>query len=628
MSEALFVEFYSLEFKTDSSADRRCAAVLPGRDRCSQLFSLDSASKLHALHGKLHDHDHDHDDEIDNAARAHILWQIAKLSLCEAHAQDRNITAAVLQWESQIQSRVRVRPADPQTPLAKTVKKQSQIVFTDYTSEKSKIKPDNPMHIDRQVRGVLGRKIENRDKEASHLYVFSCEGAEGLYKVGVGQYITRVIEQGKCYSGLKLHCFVECPNAKMFESVVHEEFRQYRRKHMCTHCMNKKGNPVQHEEWLQAPLRDILDSVTAWSLYSRMLYGDGLSIDRNYQNLPAPGFLSRPDRWRRWALAETMRWMDTVSSQVALVPEIPKATEIKGSESESESESEYESASEAASVFSGHGGPSDTPGTTPDITPLTNPESLDDKRDYYSLSPVPAKKNTGSADLPGENEEDEGEWANSHQHVERALFTSPDFKKPIVPHSTIENNAANLDANDASHTSSTDTPLASSTSVDDGVRRVLEEITQQSGKPGTIYLTPPHPEKESFKLYFRRKGVSRDKECYSITKSHFEIECTNTQAIKKLVLAEFDGRTHTGTCGTGGCSTKHRDWINAPGKDIEASLRAWTALMKAGYKRIDIPGENLSRGADRWRKWAMEMAGKGKEEDERKAATKVEKQPA
>ncbi|KAL4747062.1 hypothetical protein BDW72DRAFT_183708, partial [Aspergillus terricola var. indicus] len=588
MSEARFIDFHFLKFKPDSSADRRCAAVLsPGRDRCNELYSLDSATKLHALYGKLHD-----DDEIDTAARAPILEQIARLCLCEAHAQDRHIAAAVIQWESHFQSRARVHSADPQTPLTKCVKDQGQIVFTNYTPEKSKIKPDNPAHIDRQVRRVLGGKIENEHEKASHLYVFSYEGAEGLYKVGRGQHITRVTEQEKCYPGLKLQCFVECPNADLFESVVHEEFRQYRRKHTCTDCRKEKGKPVQHGEWFQAPLRDILDSVTAWSLYSRMLYGDGLSIDRNYQNLPTPGFLSRPDRWRRWALAETMRWMDMVPSQVAIVPERPKPTEIK------ESESEYESASEVASVFSGHGGLSDTPGTTPGITPLTDPESLENKRDYYTLSPVPVKRHTSPVDLSRENEDDEDEWENSHQRVERALFTSPQLKKPKDPHSTRESCAAKSDTSSGSHTSLTGIPLPSITSVDDGVRRVLEEITQLSEKPGTIYLTPPHPEKESYKIYSRRKGASRRKECYSNPNPHFEIECTNTQAIQKLVLAEFGGRTHTGTCGTGGCSTKHRDWINAPGKDIEASLGAWTALMEAGYERTDVPGKNFSRSAD------------------------------
>ncbi|KAL4738221.1 hypothetical protein BDV11DRAFT_206136 [Aspergillus similis] len=516
MSKAVFIEFHSLDFKADSSADRRCAAVLsPGRDRCSELFSLDSASKLHALYGKLHDND----DINDNAARAHVLEQIARLCLCEAHAEDHNVTAAVLQWESHIQSRAGVRPADPQTPITKNVKDQGQIFITKYTPEKSKIKPDNPTDIDRQVRRVLAERFENKDKAATHLYVFSYEGAKDLYKVGLTQHLTRVTEQEKCYSKLKLHCFVECPNAALFESVVHEEFRQYRRKYMCQHCRNKKGDPVQHKEWFQAPLRDILDSVTAWSLYARMLYGDGLSIDRNYQNLPTPGFLSRPDRWRRWALAETMRWMDMEPSQVAIVPERPKPTEIK------ESESEYESASETASVFSGHGSPLETPGTTPGttpgITPLTNPKSLDNKRDYYTLSPAPAKGHTGPVDLPGEDEEDEDDWENSHRRVERALFTSPHFKKPIGPHSTGESSAANLDASSASHTSSADIPSASSTSVDDGVRRVLEEITQLSEKPGTIYLTPAHPEKKSYKIYSRRKGASRSKECYSNQKPHF-----------------------------------------------------------------------------------------------------------
>ncbi|KAL4982899.1 hypothetical protein BDW68DRAFT_169906 [Aspergillus falconensis] len=352
-----------------------------------------------------------------------------------------------------------------------------------------------------------------------------------------------------------------------------------------------------------------------------MLYGDGLSTDGNYQTLPAPGFLSRPDRWRRWALAETMRWMDMTPSQVAIVPERSMPTETN------ESESIDESASEAASVFSGHGDLSDTPGSTPGTTPLTSPESLDDKRDYYAVSPAPARRRTDPVDLSSGGE-DEDDWDDSHQRVERALFPSPHPKELKSHLSTRESSTANLDANLVPHTSPTDIPSTSSTSVDEGVRRVLENIAELPEKPGTIYLTPPHPEKKSYKIYFRRKEASRTRECYSIPDPYFKIECTNTQGIQKLVLAEFGGLTHSDTCGTGGCRTKHRDWINAPGKDIEESLRAWTALMEVGYARADVPGENLSRGADRWRKWAMETARKGKEEERRNAATNGMKLPA
>ncbi|KAL4971826.1 hypothetical protein BDW66DRAFT_155272 [Aspergillus desertorum] len=608
MSEARLVEFHALEFMTDSSADRRCPALLsPGKDRCSALFSLDSASKIRALYGRLHD-----DDETDNAARAQILEQIAKLCLCEAHGQDCNITAAILKWKSYIQSPV--RHPEPRTPTAKNVQGQSQIIFTNYTPEKSKINLDDPKHIDREVRRVLGGRIENEDKNMSHLYVFSYGCAEGLYKIGRGQQITRVTEQAKCYPGLEVHCFIECPNAKLFESVVHQELRQYRRKHTCTKCKNK---PVEHGEWFNAPLRDILDSVTAWSLYARKFYGDGLSTDGYYQNLPTPGFLSRPDRWRRWALAETMRWMDRVPNQVAIVPERSVPTEPTEID---EPEPIDESGSDAASIFSSRGSLSDTPGTTPGMTPLTESESSDHKRDYYSLSPAPARKNTSSVNLLAEDE-NENDWDNSHQPVKRALFTSPPSKEPKDPQSTSGGRVANSDANSASHTSSTDVPLTSSTSVDVRVRAVLEDGGGHSKRPGTIYLTPSHPEKESHKIYFRQKGASRAKECYSNPDPYFEIECTNTERIQKLVLAEFGDRTHQDRCGTGGCSTKHRGWINAPGNDIKASLRAWTALMEVGYDRTDVPGENFSRGANRWRKWAMETA-------ERNGVTKGRKQPA
>ncbi|KAL2834140.1 hypothetical protein BJY01DRAFT_253133 [Aspergillus pseudoustus] len=593
MSTAQFVRFQRLELKYHADGNGRCAALYGRVGRCRNSISLEAVSDIQQLQEKLID-----DDTIEDADRADLLEQIARLRLCKRHAEDKKIAAAVLQWENEIKFPGVV--AEPRTPMGKN--SNQQIEFMNYTTAKSKINPYDLNHIDRKIRSSLAGKIGDEGKQAGHLYVFSYKGAKGKFKIGHGQRLTRVTEEHeKCYPGLELHCFIECPNALLMEGLVHEEFRQYRRVHTCQDCPNNKGKDTKHKEWFEARLQDILDSVTAWSLYARMFSTAGVSIDGMSRNIEKEGFSPREDRWRRWALAETMRWMDGIPLRGSVVPKRHLPTETN------EPEPIDDSASEASSIFSGRRARSDTPGTTPGITPFTDSESVVHKRDYYSLSPAPARRQTESVELPDEVE-DEDDLEGNDKPLNRVLFNATHSKRPQKPPSS--GGSSTADSSEDTCPKALTSAMHKTASVDDDVRRILKKLTKMPDKPGTIYLTP-HPGKKSSKMWFRQKGASRPRRFCELEPS-WTLECTNAGAIQELVLAEFGGKKHDDECGIGQCRTSHTNWIKAPKKDIKASLQAWKALVEIDYEKTDLPPENFSQGPDRWRKWAVETAGKDK----------------
>ncbi|KAL2869033.1 GIY-YIG nuclease family protein [Aspergillus lucknowensis] len=594
MLAAQFVQFQSLRLEDPADGNGRCAVLREIEGRCRTSISLDAFAEIQELHEKLANHDAS--DEVD---RAGIIERIARLRLCENHIEEDKIAAAVLQWTNDMNLPAAVIAA-PRTPMSKN--SNDQIEFENYTTPKSKTNPHNPIHIDRKIRSALARKIEDKGKQVGHVYVFSYKRAKGKFKIGHGQELTRVTEDhARCYPGLELHCFAECPNARLVEGLVHEELRQFRRTHKCLDCPNNQGKDKMHTEWFEAPLKDILDSVTAWSLYARMFYTTGVSVDGTAQHIPREGFSTRDDRWRRWALAETMRWMDGKPLRGSAIPDpyVPPEPNV--------GKALDDSASEASSVFS-DGGRSDTPGTTPGITPLMDPESAGDKRDYYSLSPAPARRRTSSGNLLDEvKDEDEYDLDGIGKPLNRALFKASDKR----PQSRRETSRAD---------SNKDTGSNALKLIDHGVRSVLKDIPNRPVQPGTVYLVT-HPTEKASKMSLRHEGSRREKRLCKLEPS-LMLECTNMRAIQDLVLAEFGDKTDRYACGMGRCQTAHLNWIKAPEEDIEASLRAWKALFEVGYETIDLPPENFSQGADRWRRWAIETAEKRKNEGKGGTETK------
>ncbi|KAL4977563.1 hypothetical protein BDW66DRAFT_149876 [Aspergillus desertorum] len=500
----------------------------------------------------------------------------------------------------------RVRSAEsgaPQTPKAKRGTTKRTVEFVNYTGERSSINPDDPIQIDKKIKEIFGKPIANPDKRVKYLYVFSRKGTKGMYKIGLTHDIfQRKKELESCYEELELHCYVECPNVHLFESVAHAELLQYRRKHSCPyHSPKANGAETEHTEWFEADLQVILDTVTAWSLYARMLYRCGLTLDGNNHSVQIPGASQRSDRWRRWALKEAGRWMDGVSSKVSVVGEKAMPEQVI------ETDAADETASEPESTFSSPADFSDTPGTTPATTPGTTPEPCGHEKDDYGLSPTPAGRYImpGSLDIDDDDEDDVNN--RPRQPVERDLFG----RKKSLP-TMRQKSLSSDDCQSLRSTRDGNTQISDAEPVPDTrIRALLTQDLYLTENPGTIYLTK-HTERESYKIYHRKKGSPRKRsECYTQQKPYWEIECTNTLGIQNLVLAEFADWTTSHECGA--CNKSHNNWIEAPGERISESLRAWTDLVEVGCDYTEFSFDLLSQDVDRWTKWAREAVAKGRE---------------
>ncbi|KAL2814448.1 T5orf172 domain-containing protein [Aspergillus granulosus] len=619
MLQLRFTELHLLAAESRSNIDRGCAFfVSPEKGRCKRPI-LRPPSQLEELHDKLCG-----EDDIDSTDRTEILKQIAALCLCNVH-KDGNIPPAIDQWQSEIESHM--RPAKPQTPTPKKDQDHEQIQFE--CSPTTKKLSESLKQVDVRVRHALVAKANIMDKTAGKLYIFSHEHAPGLYKIGTTKCFDRRRKQHEhCYPGLDPKTYVECPNAKVFERVVHAELAQFQRFHTCTECKTK---PVKHKEWFEAPLSTILNIVRTWSLYATMLYETGFSIDGNHQRLPLPGFSDRPDRWRRWATGEISRWMDANPNPTPVLPVI--ATPKKADEMDNfcEPDSEHSSTSSSPASLSDTPGmtPVVTPVTTPATTPETTPGSGGHEKADYGLSPTPA----GRYHMPGSLDEDKDEDEDVDEDVddltvgptlplERNLFggkkDSPSVDQEAIrsddaqkPEPTRDRNAENLDTDPVSNDSLTS--FHPSSLADTEIKRALKPDPDHTEKAGTIYLTK-HAETDSYKIYLRGPN-SRQKNnaCFSKQNACFKILSKDTYRVQSLVLAEFADRKERRQCSE--CNHRHFNWINSGEERIKDSLRAWTEFVEMGYDYNKISLKGLSQDPDRWTKWARGAVAMGRNDE-------------
>ncbi|KAL5341359.1 hypothetical protein BJX70DRAFT_359449 [Aspergillus crustosus] len=508
------------------------------------------------------------------------------------------------------------------------------IKFSKYLDSDSTTNPDD---IDKKIRNFLSKKVTKQDKNPSYIYVFSQAGSsQGIYKVGQTKNPPeRQKDLERCHGKLELHCLVPCPNVQLFECVVHAELLHYRRKASCPCRLRTDGSESQHTEWFEAELQEILDTVMAWSLYGRMLYSTGLALDGNNQMIPMPGSLTqRSDRWRRLVLGETIRWMDGIPSNVTVVPEKPTPEKLDIAEKDivESPAPEPSSESESESIFSS---PGDYPSSR-DTTPATTPETLidfdNDGNNDYGLSPTRNGKYgmPGSFDVDEEDEDEDGDEEDRLQLPRKGPLFGRAKREEYLPtddhqsiHPTRDETTAKSDSDSVPDTDADPTGLRNA-QIDTEIITHLSSTPSltATARPGTIYLAK-HQTTSSYKIYYRKTNSPRKgQDCYTKTNPYHEIECTNTVRIQKLVLAQFMDCTDNFHCS--GCDKMHTNWINAPGEKIIASLRAWLALLEAGYVHTESSMEEnvLSQDADRWTRWARnavaELGNKSEGEGDRR----------
>lgn len=370
-----------------SDQKAKCVAYLKGRDsrtRCRSNWKVseDDVSHISALQD-------DYENESEPEKRAGILRCIAARCLCGTHR--RSEEAAVYQWNNEIQSQASNSHLDRFESSQPQRRRESSIDFKRYGCQEV----EEASGDEKDLTSLLGRGVEHTEEDmlehmkavdrkainyligrleqgqktkeskrtpSSFLYVFSHHAAKDFYKVGTGNGRMRIRQHECCYPGLVVQCLIFCPNALLFEKVVHAEFSADRYYHMC----DRHGTPQKHKEWFKVPLADILNSVTAWSAFSQAFYGESARIDRREPILCLPGGSQDPARWTKWARWHAEKWMS--QSNVAAEARYRQGLNYQGPLSTQTPVRQQRSRVESDT---------DYPSSPPELTPSSGPASPD-----------------------------------------------------------------------------------------------------------------------------------------------------------------------------------------------------------------------------------------------------------
>ncbi|KAL4874488.1 hypothetical protein BJY04DRAFT_13483 [Aspergillus karnatakaensis] len=357
-----------------------CSARKNDETRCpTQLCDCGGpVSFINDLHERI---ESDYDWVVNDGRLGATLEALAKLSLCGRHNKDGTIEAAARQWQDEIESAnwisdYEAAVPDPGSPLAETGEEDSRLTF----------RPYRPIEVQKLMEKNLWRELDRKTDEDIHrqiitttrygkdpnkyLYIFGHEKAPGMYKIGYSEHLKRVTtEHEKCYPNLDLYYFVKCPNARLFERVVHLEFRQHRYWHRCAVSGTRHKDGRKHTEWFEVPLEDLIRSVEVWSKFSRSFFSGDLSRKQSEVRLGLPGVSSDADRWHNWALRFIQQWSNPNAGLHAETPRPVRPTFVTDSNHYFDAEDEIEPPPELSPPNSGPATPGDEPSDPPTPTP-------------------------------------------------------------------------------------------------------------------------------------------------------------------------------------------------------------------------------------------------------------------
>ncbi|KAE8382399.1 hypothetical protein BDV26DRAFT_299356 [Aspergillus bertholletiae] len=285
-----------------------CAAHKPNGERCTSTLPS-PISLIDKLHARLQE---SYETPIDAETREQLLREFASLTICgHQKRSDETLEAATRQWNSELQPQD-IAAVGLETPLRKVNTQSSndgasaKLQFTPYQTKTDKLIKDELFH---KLDGEMDRRISEKPighdwkNKRDYLYIFECEEAEGMCKLGrTSDLSRRASEHEKCYPNLTQRSCIYCPNSKVFEKVIQLECTQHRYKHKCLRCN------VTHTEWFKTDLEDLYQRVKIWSKFSQ-----GLQSPEKRSQVSIPLFTSSdPDRWYNWA----HRWVQSWDTEV------------------------------------------------------------------------------------------------------------------------------------------------------------------------------------------------------------------------------------------------------------------------------------------------------------------------
>ncbi|KAB8264303.1 hypothetical protein BDV32DRAFT_145551 [Aspergillus pseudonomiae] len=296
---------YFIPFHLFSSEEYtgQCAAYKSSRNkgRCTSTPGSDliKKTKINELHAQLQS---SYENRTGDEDKEKMLKELAGLTICGRQKKvDGAIEDAVRQWNSELktQDSPAVCPATP----ARNVNAQSK---KDEGSPKLEFTPYKTDDMDKYIVGKLneaaGRdsSMDSDKEKRDHLYIFECDDAKGMCKLGYSSSLTRrAREQEKCYPNTTERRSLYCPNPDIFEKVVHRELSQDRYKHKCGRCN------VTHNEWFKADLDELYRRVKVWCQFSQGFQDPEKRVD---VRIPPPELPSGPDRWYKWAQKWVQDW--------------------------------------------------------------------------------------------------------------------------------------------------------------------------------------------------------------------------------------------------------------------------------------------------------------------------------
>ncbi|KAL4923820.1 uncharacterized protein BDV17DRAFT_285132 [Aspergillus undulatus] len=343
----------------------------------------------------------------------------------------------------------------------------------------------------------------------------------------------------------------------------------------------------------------------------------------------------RADRWRNWALKETMRWMDNPRGCMPPISrEFRETSTAPECDCESTTKNEYFSDSAP--------GLSDSPGTTPGSEGIRDPPTPP-----TSPTPTPVgrglvinkhtRKQTNALRAP----EEEASWEDATtKPTARALFINHD-QRPSGKRRTLlraEDPAFHVSLTEGRSKNNEDQHKESSleekdsiqgilsAGIDKKVREVLARVVTEiqvtnAGSlkaSGTIYLLSLESAKGFYRIccWSGNKVLSPEKGCYDKATPFHDIP--NYMAVKKLLLAEFGVPPPDRKCER--CSKTHRDWTKVSDQDVNVNTSREESV---NVRCLDVHDHNceLSKGPDRWR------CGRDKVVEMQKDETAVEDVP-
>ncbi|OGM49752.1 hypothetical protein ABOM_001828 [Aspergillus bombycis] len=297
----------------------QCAAYkINGKDRC-RSNPRPSITAIKKLHKELQD---SYRTGIDDDERETKLKKLAELTICGI--QKKRIAGAIedaiRQWNSELkmQNSPAVSPATPARNFnaqSKEDEGSSKLVFTPYKSA------NMDKYVADKLDQMADRKISTKSttdsnkEKRDHLYIFECEDAKGMCKLGYSSNLSRrAREHEKCYPNVTERRSIYCPNADLFERVIQCELTQDRYKHKCGQCN------TTHTEWFKADLDELYQRVKVWCRFSLGFQDPEKRVN---VRIPSPGFSSDPDRWYKWAQEWVQFWENPVLHSMPNTPGKP-----------------------------------------------------------------------------------------------------------------------------------------------------------------------------------------------------------------------------------------------------------------------------------------------------------------